>query len=60
MPKAGDEARTMAEKYRILAEIGNRVDRHRYAGMAGWWDKRAAELDAAEQTPALSGSKPDA
>lgn len=50
----------MVEQYRMLAETANRADRHRYGGMAGWWEKRAAELDAAEQTRTLSVSKPDA
>lgn len=50
MSAKSDEARRMAEKYRVLAETEETLDRRRFTRMAEWWLKRAAELDAAEKT----------
>ena len=50
MSTTADEVRAMAEKYRALAEIAGRVDHVRYSGLAEWWLKRAAEIEAAERS----------
>jgi hypothetical protein len=49
MSAKSDEARRMAEKYRVLAETDETLDRRRFSRMADWWRKRAAELDAGEK-----------
>jgi len=40
----------MAEKHRALAETASAPDRSRFAHMADWWLKRAAEFEAAERS----------
>jgi hypothetical protein len=49
MSALANEARRMAEKYRALAVTTSAPDRARFAHMADWWLKRAADLDAAEK-----------
>jgi hypothetical protein len=60
MSALSDDARRMAKKYRGLAETSHRSDRSRFARMAEWWERRAAELDGTAQIETPQASEPDA
>jgi hypothetical protein len=60
MSRLIDEARTMAEKYLILAETMDPNDRQRFASLAVWWRERAAEIESAERVKMHQLLKPGA
>jgi hypothetical protein len=53
------DARAMADNYLTLEAAARPGDRSRYRVMANWWLKRAAELDATEQSRTPSPPNPD-